>query len=135
MRRAGKNRPRCRKRDQRDSLYYTGSIDKNNFASLSHFHFLFQAYEQVITDAQHIRNGGQRRIQCTDAWEKTRVHDVKIVEFVRLAIHIQHRIFRVSAKAAGAGLMADARNGDVFAEIKIIRDQVRVQVEMLQQRL
>ena len=89
----------------------------------------------MIADAQRIRDGGQRRIHRADAGEKACIHDVKIVEFVCLAIHIEHRIFRIGAKATRARLVADARDGNVLAEIKIVRNQVRVHVEMLQQSL
>jgi hypothetical protein len=54
--------------------------------------------------------------------EKNRVHDVKVVQFARLAIHVEHRNLRVGAETAGAGLVADAGDGNLFSQIDIVRD-------------
>ncbi len=89
----------------------------------------------MIADAQRIGNGRQRRIHRADAGKETRVHDVEIVEFVRLAVHVQHRIVRVGAEPAGAGLMRDTGDGNFFPEIKIIGNEVRMQVQMFEHGL
>ena len=71
----------------------------------------------MIADPQSVGHCGQSWIHRTDAREKTRVHDVKVVEFVRLAIYIEHRAFRVGAETASPGLMRDAANPDLILHI------------------
>ena len=96
----------------------SGNVDGRDFVPLSqYFSLLLEPFEQMIADPQSVGHCGQSWIHRTDAREKTRVHDVKVVEFVRLAIYIEHRALRVLAKAAGAGLMRDAANPDLILHI------------------
>src|SRR3954468_6105987 len=69
--------------------------------------------EQVVADAERVRHRGQGRVDGADAREEARVDDVQVVELVRLAVDVEHRLGRVNAEAARAGLMGAARDRDV----------------------
>lgn len=89
----------------------------------------------MFSNPERVGNSGERRIHCADARKETGVHDVKVVEFVRLAINVEHGGFRIGAEAAGAGLVADAGEGNLFSLVCIIRNEVRVLVQVLQHEL
>jgi len=65
----------------------------------------------MVSDPQRVRHRCERGIHRADAREDARVDDVQVVEFVRLAIRIDHRRGRVVAHPAGSGLVRDARRG------------------------
>src|SRR5437588_12292467 len=72
-----------------------------------------QSLQQVISHADRVGVGGQRRVDRADADEKARIHDVEVVELVRLAVHVKDRGLGIAAKQAGAGLMRTAGDGNV----------------------
>src|SRR5262249_52576127 len=95
-----------------------------------------QSLQQVIAHADCVGDGGKRGIHRADADEKARVHDVEVVELVRLAIDVEDGGFGIAAEATGAGLMGAAGDGNVGLHVDVARDQVlRMHVEMAQHRL
>ena len=82
---------------------------------------------------QCIGDDGQRRVDGADRGKEAGVRDIKIVEFVRLAVEIQHGCRWIGAEAAGAGLVRGAADRDVLAQIKATLEQVRLRAHRLQQ--
>src|SRR5215472_11835200 len=78
---------------------------------------------QVICDPKRIRHDRQRRVHRPTRWEETSVHDVKIVEIVRFAVHIERRGLQVTAKADRAVLMSDSSKWDTLTEEKVTGKQ------------
>src|SRR5947208_17152613 len=50
-----------------------------------------QPRSQVIADAERVRHDGQRRVHGAGGREEARVHDVQVVEVVRLAVPVERR--------------------------------------------
>src|SRR5437868_9550624 len=90
-----------------------------------------QSLQQVISHADRVGDCGQRRVYRTDADKKARVHDIQIVELMRLAVDIEDGVFGIAAEAARAGLMGAAGDRYVGLHIEVARDQVlRMHPEM-----
>ncbi len=68
-----------------------------------------QPLPQVLTHPDCIGDGRERGVDRADAWEEAGVYHIEIVEFVGLAVHIEHGAGRVAAEATGARLMAHRR--------------------------
>src|SRR4051794_8411022 len=75
-----------------------------------------EAFEDPLPHPHGVGHRGQRRVDRADAREEARVDDVEVVELVRAAVGVEHGARRVSAEAARAGLMCDARDRDVVLE-------------------
>jgi len=61
--------------------------------------------QQMLTNSQCIRNNSERRIHRAAGWKKRSINNVEIICVVRFAIHVEHRIFWIITKPAGAALM------------------------------
>src|SRR4051812_33309463 len=60
-----------------------------------------QPFEQVVADAQRIRDRRERGIHCGGGRKEARVDDVEVVEVVRLAVHVERRPPGIDAEAHG----------------------------------
>lgn len=89
----------------------------------------------MIANAQGVRDSRQRRVHRTDAREETRIHDVEIIQLMGFAVYIQHRILWIRAEPTSAGLMANARDRNVFIQIERIWNEMRMQVQQTEHRL
>src|ERR1700722_10921161 len=94
---------------------------------------LFPSLQEVITNADCIRHGGKRWIHRPDTDEEARIDDVQVVEFMRLAIGVEHGTFWIGAKAAGSCLMRAARDGDFILHVNVAWYQVmRVHAQVIE---
>src|SRR6476646_4827846 len=78
-----------------------------------------EATAQMICNAQGVGHDGERRIYGGARREEASVHDVEIVHFMRLAVHIESGRAWVFAKANCSVLVCDARKRNPIAEEKI----------------
>jgi Zincin-like metallopeptidase len=76
-----------------------------------------QPLQQVISYADRIGNRGQGRVHRPDTDKETRVHDIQIVELMRLAVRVQHGRLRVLAEPARPCLMGTAGDRDRGLEL------------------
>ena len=67
-----------------------------------------KTFEQMVADAQGIRDDRERWIHRAARNEEAAIHHVKIVQIVRAAVEVEHGSLRVFAKLAGADLMFEA---------------------------
>ena len=65
----------------------------------------------------------QRRVHRADRRKEAGIGEIKIVEFMCLAIQIKHGSRRVSSETCGPCLMRRSANGNVFAKIEIALQQ------------
>ena len=91
--------------------------------------------DQVVADTQRVCDDRERWIHGRDAWEKTRIDDVEVIDVMSLAILIQYGCGRVGAEPASACLMTDASDWDLFTQVEIVGHQVSVAIEMFKQVL
>jgi hypothetical protein len=81
--------------DQGDALDKSGQVHDPVLGSGRHvgrsgyMTRLAEPRHQVIPNAKRIGHSGERRVHCSDAREETGVDDVKVVEFVCLAIGVE----------------------------------------------
>src|SRR3989475_6268780 len=87
---------------------------------------LLEALDQVIPDAKRVGHDRERRVYRSARGEEARVHHVEVVHFVRLAVRVQRRGFRVVPEADRPVLVRDARQRDALAEIEVPREQAFV---------
>src|SRR2546427_6931569 len=87
---------------------------------------LLEPLEQVIPDAERVGHDRKRRVYRSARGEEARVHHVEVVHFVRLAVRVQRRGFRVVPEADRPVLVRDARQRDALAEIEVPREQAFV---------
>src|SRR2546422_5843303 len=87
---------------------------------------LLEPLEQVIPDAERVGHDRERRVYRSARGEEARVHHVEVVHFVRLAVRVQRRGFRVVPEADRPVLVRDARQRDALAEIEAPREQAFV---------
>ena len=92
-----------------------------------------QPLQQVIADAQSVRDGGQRGIDRADADEEAGVHHIKIVQLVSLAMDVEHGRFRVRAETAGARLVANSGDRNGLSQVEVVGNEMRVAIDVLQQ--
>src|SRR4051812_13631092 len=119
-----RQRPTTERRRARRPARGTGSyVDE-----LRLLHRDANALEQVLPDAQGIRHNGQPRIDRRARREKAAVHDVEIVDFVRLAIHIEGTRLGIMTEADRAVLVRDARQRDALPEEKVAGKETLVAV-------
>ena len=89
----------------------------------------------MVAHPQRIGDGGERGIHRADADEEAGVDDIEIVEFVRLAVAVEHRGGGIVAEPAGAGLMRAAGQRNVVVHVEIAADQMlRLQADFAQHR-
>src|SRR2546425_12231473 len=84
---------------------------------------LLEPLEQVIPDAERVGHDRERRVYRSARGEEARVHHVEVVHFVRLAVRVQRRGFRVVAEPDRPVLVSDAGQRNALAEIKAPREQ------------
>ena len=75
---------------------------------------------QMIADPQGVGDGGERGVHRADADEETGVDDVEVVEFVRLAVAVEHGgrgIVAEPAARSGLPLLAKAAEGKPSADL------------------
>lgn len=75
--------------------------------------------QQVIPNAECIGHDGQRRIDSRTRGEEATVHDVEIVEVVRLAVHVKRRSLRVGPEADRTVLVGYAGERNTLTDVKI----------------
>src|SRR5271165_836668 len=89
-----------------NSSHARPSLQKTSLRSTAHSHSFgytrAQALENVITHAQRVGHDRQRRIHRRARREEAAIDDVKILEIMGFAIHIQHRSLGIVAKTDGA---------------------------------
>src|SRR6516164_9215067 len=78
----------------------------------------------MISYADRIGDRSQGRIHRTDTDKETRVHDIEIVELMRLAVLVQHGGLWVRAEPACPSLMSTSGDWDIGLHIDVARDQV-----------
>jgi hypothetical protein len=78
----------------------------------------------VLADPDAVGDGGERRVDRSDAREDARVRDVEVVEFVGLAVQVHYRGGRVGAEPAGARLMGTPGERDVHAHVEVLVQHV-----------
>src|SRR5208283_5122153 len=78
-----------------------------------------QAIQNVIAHTQRIGHDCERRIYRRARREEAAIHDVKILEIMDLAIHVQRRGSGIVPEADGAVLVGDARQRNALSHIKI----------------
>src|SRR6266850_442418 len=69
---------------------------------------LFHSLDQVFTHAQRIGHDRQRRIDGAAGDEEATVDDVKIIQIVRSAVHIERARLGIATETHRADLMCDA---------------------------
>src|SRR6516165_3055583 len=62
----------------------------------------------MVANAQGVGHDRERRVDRATRWEKTAVHNIEVIEIVRLAVHIERRSLGIAAKSNRAILMGDA---------------------------
>src|SRR5439155_12025829 len=80
---------------------------------------LLHPLDQVIPDTQRVGHDGQSRINRRTGRKEAAVHDVQVVEFVRLAVHVECGSLRIAAEPDGAVLVSHARQRNALAEEQI----------------
>ena len=78
-----------------------------------------QPLQHVIAHAQGIRDDSERGVDRADAGEEAGIYHVEIVHLMRAAVGIQHRGRGIASKAAGARLVANARDRNLRLQIEI----------------
>ncbi len=79
--------------------------------------------KEMIANSKGVGHDRQRRIHRSTGWKETSIHNVKIVEFVRFAIFIQSRCFRIAAETDRAVLMGHAGQRDAVSDKQVSREQ------------
>src|SRR5581483_2493058 len=77
-----------------------------------------QSLRNPIGDAQGVGDDGQRRVDRADRRKEAGIGEIEVVELVRLAVEVEHRVSRIDAEARGAGLVRGPADGNVLAEIE-----------------
>src|SRR6516165_3158177 len=78
--------------------------------------------KQVIADAEGVGHDRQRGIDGGTRREKAAVDDVEVFDFVRLAIYVQCRCFRIVTEANRTVLVRDTGERDTVAEEEVPRE-------------
>src|SRR6266567_5929082 len=78
-----------------------------------------QAFHQVVAYSKCVGHDGERRIDGCARWEETPVHDVKVVDVMGFAVHVQYRSLRVLSKANGAVLMSHAGEWNLLSHVEV----------------
>src|SRR5271166_2787755 len=78
-----------------------------------------QALQNVIAHAQRIGHDRQRRVYRRARREKAAVDDVKILEIMGFAIHIERRGLGIVPEADGAVLVGDTRQRNALSNIQV----------------
>src|SRR5215472_2758936 len=90
----------------------------------------------VFTDPDAVGDGGQSWIDRPDAREEAGVGDVQIVDFVRLAVHVENGCRRVRPESARACLVSAGRERDVHAHVEVlVQHMVRGQADVIEDLL
>jgi hypothetical protein len=76
-------------------------------------------FDEVVRNADRVGDDCERRIHRAAGREKRRIDDIKVIQVVRAAVHVQNRLLRVHTEAACPVLMTDALEIDVFLEIRM----------------
>src|SRR5947209_4444462 len=85
----------------------------------------------MVTDAHRVGHDGQGGIDRPRRTEAATVHDVEIVEFVRLAIRIKGGGLRVMSESNRAALMCDARQRDALPNEQVSREHALVTISAM----
>src|SRR5215831_6734525 len=85
---------------------------------------LLQSVEQMIAHADGVRHRSQSRIHRANAREEAGVDHSRIVQLMRLAVHVQYRRLRVFAEADCPCLMCHTANPNLILHVEIARDQM-----------
>src|SRR5208283_2444141 len=106
-----------------NSSHARPSLRKTSLRSTAHSNSFgytrAQALQNVIAHTQRIGHDRQRRIYRRARWEEAAIHNVKILEIMGPAIHIQRRGSGIVPEADGAVLVGDARQRNALSHIKI----------------
>src|SRR4029078_3914018 len=95
-----------------------------------------QSLGEMLSHPDGIGHRRQRRVHGADADEEAGVDDIQIFQLVRFAMSVEEGGLRINAKAAGAGLMRNARDRDVGLQVRVAWNQmVRVQAQVTEHRL
>lgn len=78
--------------------------------------------------SQRIRYDRECRIHCRTRREEAAVHHVKVVEVVRLAVHVERGSFGIVPEADGAVLVRDSGQWDTLSNVKIAAEEAFVAV-------
>ena len=94
-------------------------------------HFWFwpadvHAFEQVVSDAQRVRDDSQARIDRATGTKEACIDHVEIIQLVRFAVAIERARLRVVSEPDGAVLVRHAGERDALAEIQIAREEALV---------
>ena len=73
----------------------------------------------MVADPQGIGDGRQGGVNGPDRRHKARINYIKVVQFMGLAVEIEHGCSRVAAEAAGASLMAHRGDRHLALDIKL----------------
>src|SRR5713101_797944 len=94
-----------------------------------HQHFCFfdgadpQSLDQMIADAECIGHDGQRGVNSGAGREEAAVHDIKIVDLVRLTIRVQRRRLRITPEPNRTVLVCHACKWNAVTDEQISREQ------------
>src|SRR5215475_337198 len=78
-----------------------------------------ETFSEVRPDAQRVRDDRQGRVHRADRREEARVDQVQVVEFVGLAVDVEHRRLRIGAEAGGSGLVGGRRDVHRFVKVQL----------------
>jgi hypothetical protein len=77
----------------------------------------------VITDSQSIRDDCERGIYCSTGRKDTAVHDVKVIEFVGFAVHVERTGLGISSEPDCSILMGYSGKWNSLANESIPRKE------------
>src|SRR5271157_3457960 len=106
-----------------NSSHARPSLRKTSLRSTAHSNSFgytrAQALQNVIAHTQRIGHDRQRRIYRRARREEAAINNVKILELMGFAIHIQCRSLGIVPEADGAVLVGDTRKRNALSYIKI----------------
>ena len=100
------------------------SVDSHSKTSLD-------SSRDLVADPQSVCNNSQSGIYGPDRRKKTRVGYIEIIDLVRFAVKIEHRLARIGSKTHCPGLVCRSANGDVLPEIERAVEQMRMDLELI----
>ena len=87
----------------------------------------------MVADPQRVGDDRQRRVYRSARRKKAAIDDIKVVDLVRPAIDVERRRFRVMPEADRTVLVTGAGDRQALTEIGVLRQQMRLAADMLQQ--